>query len=143
MASTTVIKEKFERNARVVELRPERGRYTSVTKVRLRDGLTCDIEAGSWKLVADMGRGSGGEEQGPTPGGYGRAALGSCLAPAIAQWAAMLDVPLDDVVIEVQSDADAAGAVAARAGFVFTKFSSVAKMSRLFVLTSKFRLTPS
>ena len=110
MASTTVIKEKFERNAKVVKLRPERGRYTSVTKVRLRDGLTCDIEDGSWKLVADMGRGSGGEEAGPTPGAYGRAALGSCLAIATAQWAAVMDVPIDGVEIEVQSDADAAGA---------------------------------
>jgi uncharacterized OsmC-like protein len=110
MASTTVIKERFERNAKVVKLRPERGRYTSATKVCLRDGLTCHIEEGPWKLVADMGRGSGGEGEGPTPGTYGRAALGSCLAIAIAQWAVMLDVSIDDVEIEVQSDADAAGA---------------------------------
>ena len=83
-----MIKEKFERNARVVELRPERGRYTSVTKVRLRDGLTCDIEDGPWKLVGDEPENMGGENAGPDPGVFGRAALGSC-PPALSPLASL------------------------------------------------------
>jgi uncharacterized OsmC-like protein len=110
MADPDQIKARFERNARAVKLRPSVGKYTSKTKVRVRDGLTCDIEEGPWKLVADMDKGSGGEKLGPTPGVYGRAALGSCLAIASAQWAAKLDVPLEDLEVEVESDADAAGA---------------------------------
>ena len=110
MADAPEIKARFERNAKVVKLRPARGRYTSSSKIRLREGLTCDIEEGSWKLVADMDEASGGANQGPTPGVYGRAALGSCLAIATAQWAAKLDVPIEDLEVEVQSDADAAGA---------------------------------
>lgn len=104
------IKQRFERNAKAVKLRPAVGKYTSSTKVRVRDGLTCDIEEGSWRLVADMAAGSGGEGQGPTPGVYGRAALGSCLAIASAQWAAVLGVPLDGLEVDVETDADAAGA---------------------------------
>ncbi|MDX1388068.1 MAG: OsmC family protein [Acidobacteriota bacterium] len=110
MTSTRLIKEKFERNAKVVELRPARGRSTSAAKIRLRDGLTCDIEEGRWKLVADLGGDSGGEDQGPAPGVYARAALGSCLAITIAQWGATLGVTIDDLEVEVASDVDAAGA---------------------------------
>jgi uncharacterized OsmC-like protein len=109
MTSTESIKARFERNAKVVKMKPSRGRYTSTSKVHLRDGLTCDIEEGPWKLVADMGKSSGGDEEGPTPGVYGRAALGSCLAIASAQWAAKLGVPLQGIEIEVQCDADAGG----------------------------------
>ena len=61
MASTEHIRERFERNARAVTPRPSLGTYTSASKVRLRDGLTCDVEEGSWKLVADMGKDPGGE----------------------------------------------------------------------------------
>jgi uncharacterized OsmC-like protein len=92
MADPDQIKARFERNARAVKLRPSVGKYTSKTK------------------VPDMDKGSGGEKLGPTPGVYGRAALGSCLAIASAQWAAKLDVPLEDLEVEVESDADAAGA---------------------------------
>jgi len=46
MTSSRRIKERFERNARAVELRPSVGRYTSRSRVRLREGLTCDIEDG-------------------------------------------------------------------------------------------------
>ncbi len=110
MASTQEIKRRFERNAKAVKLRPSLGKNTSVSKICLREGLTCDIEEGRWKLVADMGSESGGAARGPTPGVYGRAALGSCLAIATAQWAAKLDVPIEGLEIEVASDADAAGA---------------------------------
>jgi uncharacterized OsmC-like protein len=110
VASTDHIRERFERNARAVKLRPSLGKYTSAAKVRLREGLTCEFEEGSWKLVADMGKDSGGESLGPTPGVYGRAALGSCLVIACAQWASKLGVRLTDLEIEVETDADAAGA---------------------------------
>ena len=109
MNRTRRIKERFERNARAVELRPSVGRYTSRSRVRLREGLTCDIEDGDVRMVADMSERSGGDGLGPTPGVYGRAALGSCLAIAIAQWAAKLDIALDRLEVEVETDADEAG----------------------------------
>lgn len=114
MASAETIKRCLERNAKAVKLRPALGRYTSRTCVRLRDGLTCDVEDGAWKLVADMGKRSGGKELGPTPGTYARAALGSCLAIAIAQWAAAGGVELDGLEVAVDSDADAAGVYGVR-----------------------------
>jgi uncharacterized OsmC-like protein len=80
-----------------------------VTTVRVRDGLTCDIEDGRWKLVADEDRGWAGAAEGPDPGVFGRAALGSCLAIGCVMWAAQLGVPISKVEVEVQADYDARG----------------------------------
>src|SRR5690606_10063011 len=57
------VKTAFERNARAMELRDSVGRGTARTHVRLRQDLTCDVEDGRWKLVADMAEkhGSSGE----------------------------------------------------------------------------------
>ncbi len=80
MERTEQIKLAFERNAKAMSLRPSVGQGTAVTKVRLRDGLTCDVEDGNWKLTVDGPAKSGGDGRGPDPGVYGRMALGSCLA---------------------------------------------------------------
>jgi uncharacterized OsmC-like protein len=103
------IKSAFERNVQALTLRPIIGQKTYVTTARVRDGLTCEIEDGPWKLTADLTKKSGGSEAGPTPGTFGRAALGSCLAMSYVLWAAALGVPLTEVEVEVQADADARG----------------------------------
>ena len=69
-----------ERSARALTLRPSLGRSTGVSRARVSNGLTCQIEEGPWKLVADLPAQVGGDAAGPTPGVLGRAALGSCLA---------------------------------------------------------------
>lgn len=103
------IKTAFERNAKALGLRPTLGQGTAATKVRVVDGLTCEIEEGSWRLVADMGERSGGNNAGPNPGVLGRAALGSCLAMSYAMWAAHRGVPLQGIEVEIQADYDARG----------------------------------
>ena len=103
------IKRAFERNARAMALRPSIARGTAVTRVRVTQGLTCEIEDGSWKLTADLGEKSGGENAGPNPGVLGRAALGSCMAVSYVMWAAKLEVPIDALEVEIQADYDARG----------------------------------
>jgi len=100
------VKEALERNAKAISLRPSIGRGTAVTKVTLRDGLTCDVEDGKWKLTVDMSPKSGGDGRAPDPGVYGRTALGSCLAIGYVQWAARRGVPVAGVEVEVQADYD-------------------------------------
>lgn len=109
MADGERIRTAIERNEKAIRLRPSVGQGTAVTKVRVRDGLTCDIEDGPWKLVADESQGEGGNGEGPDPGVFGRAALGSCLAIGYAQWAAKLGVPLTNIEVEVHADYDARG----------------------------------
>lgn len=100
------IKTAFERIASALTERPELGRGTGVTKARIREGLVCDIEAGPWHVVADMPKTAGGTELGPTPGFYGRAALGSCLAIGYMMRAAKMGVPIRALEVEVQADYD-------------------------------------
>ncbi|MEX0771260.1 MAG: hypothetical protein WD035_11030 [Balneolaceae bacterium] len=44
MSDPEKIKEAFERNQKAVKLRPENGKSTAVTKVRLYDGTTCEVK---------------------------------------------------------------------------------------------------
>lgn len=103
------IKAILERNAKALALRPGLGQGTAVTRVRLRDGLACDIEEGKWRFSADMSAKSGGDDSAPNPGVYGRAALGSCVAIGYAMWAARRDLPVTALEVEVQADYDVRG----------------------------------
>ena len=103
------LKTALERNIKAIELRPTIGRGTAVTKVSIRDGCTAEIEDGGWKLIADESIKDGGNGEGPDPGVYGRAALGACVAMGYAMWAAVKDVPVDRIEVEVEADYDASG----------------------------------
>lgn len=103
---TKQIKQSLQRVSKVLRERPATARGTSATTVRVRDGLTCDIEEGPWKLTIDMPRIVGGNEQGPSPGTLGRGALGGCLLVSCMMRAAALDIPIESLEVEVQADYD-------------------------------------
>lgn len=109
MSDPQTIKEAFERNRKAVELRPSLGQSTALTKVRVHNGTTCEIESGSKKLVCDIGKTEGGNDAGPGPGILERAALGSCLAMGYSQRAAVLGIPVDKIEVDVESEFDARG----------------------------------
>jgi uncharacterized OsmC-like protein len=103
------IKRAFERNARAMELRPAVAQATGKTTVRIREGLTCEIEDGPWKLVADMPESCAGGNEGPDSGPLGRGALGACLAIGYTMWAAKLEVPIKGIEVEIAADYDVRG----------------------------------
>ncbi len=103
------IRDAFERNRKALSLRPAIGRGTASTRVRVSDGLSCEVEEGPWKLTVDMSPKHGGNNAGPNPGVLGRAALGSCLAMSYARWAAVMGVPISKLEVEIQADYDARG----------------------------------
>jgi uncharacterized OsmC-like protein len=109
VTADALIRTSLEEKARHLAAHPAEGRGTAVSRVRLREGLTCDVEEGDWTLVASMPRAIGGTGEGPTPGTLGRAAFGTCLALSYAMWAARLGVPLESVEVEVHADYDARG----------------------------------
>jgi uncharacterized OsmC-like protein len=112
MQNRETIKAALERNVRAVSARPSVGQGTAVTKVHWRHGLTCDVEDGPWKFVVGMNEKYGGDNAGPNPGVFGRAALGSCLAIGYAMWAARMNVPLRSMEVEVHADYDVRGELA-------------------------------
>ena len=109
MKTKESIKTAFERKRRLLERSASLGKGEVTTSIRVRDGLTCNIQEGSWKLTADLHPKSGGRAEGPTPGTFGRAALGSCLAISYMNWASFLDIPITDLEVTVKVGYDARG----------------------------------
>jgi len=103
------LKRSFERNAQAVKLRPGIGKMTGTTKVRLPAGTACEIDCGEWKFVCDASESSGGTNQGPDPGPFGRGTLGACLALGYRTQAAIAGIDLGAIEVEVEADMDVAG----------------------------------
>jgi uncharacterized OsmC-like protein len=103
------IRDAMTRGRQVLQMKPERGRRTITSRVRMGDGLQCTVEDGDWRLAVDMSVNTGGAGSAPDPGVYARAALGTCLAIAYRMWAAADGIVLDAVDVEVHADNDAAG----------------------------------
>lgn len=106
MANSKTIKRAFERTEKAFKEKPSLAQKTGHVKVSSRDGLTCEVEAGSFKFKADMPKAVGGEESAPTPGMYEAAALGSCITIMAKMWAAKMDVPIDVIQVDVEFDMD-------------------------------------
>lgn len=103
------VKKAFDRNLRAASLKPGIAKGTATTRVTMDDALTCKIEDGDWRLIADYPEKSGGNGLGPDPGVLGRSALGSCLAIGYAMWAARNGILIRSISIEVEADYDARG----------------------------------
>lgn len=106
MSEIKKIKQAVERSAKALSLKPSLGIATGISKTRIKNGLTCEIQDGDWKLFADMPQSIGGNATAPTPGVYGRAALGSCLAITYMMELAKMGIPIDTLEVEVQADYD-------------------------------------
>jgi uncharacterized OsmC-like protein len=106
MSDNEKIKSAFERVRNTLRQKPSFGLGTGVSKASVTDGLTCMVQEGNWKLVADMPEQAGGNAKGPTPGVYGRAALASCLAIGYAMRAAEHGIQFSRLEVEVQADYD-------------------------------------
>jgi uncharacterized OsmC-like protein len=106
MRDTQNIKTAIQRTQKALTLKPVLGIGTGVSKVRMTKGLTCEIQEGNWKMSSDMPASVGGDGSAPTPGVYGRAALGSCLAIGYMMKAAELEVPITSLEVEVEADFD-------------------------------------
>jgi uncharacterized OsmC-like protein len=100
------LKLAFTRISRTLSQRPAFGLGTGISKASVKNGLTCEIREGDWTLTADMPEQAGGNAAGPTPGVYGRAALGSCLAIGYMMRAAIMGIPVAGLEIEIQADFD-------------------------------------
>jgi len=98
------IKNKFDRNVRALTLKPNLGLGKKISTTRITNGLTCEITEGDWTIKTDMPTTMGGSATAPTPGVFGRAALGGCLATGYMIWAAHLDIQIDHVEVRIEAD---------------------------------------
>ena len=106
MESQQKIKEAVSRSIKALSLKPSMGLGTGISRAKITNGLSCEITEGNYKLIADMPSSVGGNEAGPTPGVYGRAALGGCLAIGYMMQASVANIKIDSLEVEVQADYD-------------------------------------
>jgi uncharacterized OsmC-like protein len=106
MASNERLKTAVGRAVQALTLKPSLGRSTGQSTVTVKDGFTCEVVEGPWRFTVDMPKSVGGAGAGPTPGVYGRGALGSCLAIGYLMWAAKMGVPIDALEVLVEADYD-------------------------------------
>ena len=106
MTAQEKIKEAVSRSTKALSLKPSLGLGTGISRTKITNGLSCEITEGKYKLVADMPESVGGNASGPTPGVYGRAAFGSCLAIAYMLRASAMDIKIDSLQVDVQADYD-------------------------------------
>jgi len=106
MESQQKIKEAVSRSIKALSLKPSMGLGTGISRTKIRNGLSCEISEGNYKLIADMPASVGGSVSGPTPGVYGRAAFGSCLAIGYMMQASVANIKIDSLEVEVQADYD-------------------------------------
>lgn len=100
------IKSKFERNSKVLTLKPALGYGTGISTTRIINGLSCETREGDYVFKTDMPEQVGGYGSASSPGALGRAALGSCLSISYMMWASKLDIVIDTLEVEVQADYD-------------------------------------
>lgn len=67
MSDPKTLKESHERVKKLLTIKPEKGQYTTTTKVRVREGTTCEVEHKQWKFTSDVGEMEGGKDEGPGP----------------------------------------------------------------------------
>ena len=92
--------------------RPDRAQVMHRGFATVRDGLTCTYEQDGHRVTIDMPAAIGGDNQGPSPGYFGRAAICSCLAIGIKMMATREDLRIDEVEVDLEQDWDNRGILA-------------------------------
>jgi uncharacterized OsmC-like protein len=103
------LKELYDRKANAIARRPELGRGGGCVRVRLGEGLACQVELEGGITVLDLPLIDGGRGSGPQPDELARASLAAALAQDYRLWAARLGIPLSEVEVEVVSEHDTRG----------------------------------
>ena len=106
MATPAEVKKAADRSVKAMQTRPSIAQYTYKNRAQVGDGLACVCKEGDWTLNLDVPRAIGGEHSAPSPGVYVRTALTSCIAIGIKITACREEVPIEDVAVELEVDAD-------------------------------------
>src|SRR5450432_1639393 len=103
------IKELFDRKATAMARRPAFAHGIGQARIRMNDGMACDVEHGDRTFRVDQPPSEGGGGAGPHPGQLMRASLGACLAIGYRIWGARLGVAIDAVEVDLTCEYDARG----------------------------------
>ena len=95
--------------ATVVAEDPDRAQALFRTEGTGGDGVRAEIRIGRHTVVVDEPPALGGVDEAPNPVENALAGLLSCQVVTYRFWAAKLDIPLDDIAVDVAGDLDVRG----------------------------------
>ena len=78
-----------------------------VVQLRDTEGYTCEVQAGKHQLVVDEPVPLGGEDLGPAPYQYLKAALGACTSMTVRMYAERKKWQVDNVIVSLTHTRDA------------------------------------
>lgn len=107
MTHSERIKTAVERDIKAISLRPSIALGKENMTVTAGSDARCKVRDGDQTMDVDLGSGHGGDGTTPGPGFLVRAALGTCVTQAYVIFAASLDIQVDRVTVEIQTDYDA------------------------------------
>ena len=106
---TASMKEKIESVKRAFVLSPQNAQITLSGRCRLEDGLPATYEEGGFRYEMDVPSELGGMNAAPTAGKYLRGALAGCIAYTLKFEAALRDVDVGPITVDVEADCDERG----------------------------------
>lgn len=99
-----------------IRANPEHGLLTLAAAGKICDGVHCGATMRDHGMDVDEPMMLGGTDTGPNPVELVLTALGTCQAITYRIWAALLDIPLDEVLFETEGDVDLNGLLGLRDG---------------------------
>ena len=104
------LKALFDRKARAMTRRPAFGRGVGQARIRLGEGLACEVEhLDRQLLLVDQPPSEGGRGAGTPPDELMRASIGASLAIGYRVWGARLGVAIETVELEMTCEYDLRG----------------------------------
>ncbi|SDL04271.1 OsmC family protein [Aliiruegeria lutimaris] len=85
---------------------PVRARSTIRTTSHVGEGLACEVTQGPFSATLDLGKGTGSDAAGSSPGFFARAAIAGCVAIAVKMLAARNGVRFDNIDVAIETDFD-------------------------------------
>lgn len=104
--SNLAIKSALDRMVDIYKLKPRVARSTSSVTGVVKDGLSCSITEGDYRVVADMPEVMGGKDSGPRPGFFARAGIVSCVSIGIKMFGARAGHDFRSIRVNVETDFD-------------------------------------
>lgn len=103
------LKEILERRKALFVKKPEAALYRPTVTTEWKGGLLNENRIRTHTILSDYPVPSGGADKAPNPMEALLAALGSCVSAVYVEYAAMLEVPLEAVTVELTGEIDLRG----------------------------------
>lgn len=114
------LKDALDGIIRLYQKRPERGASTLKVSGGLVDTTEMRFEVGGHTVTFDEPKAAGGTDRGPAPTKMTLAVLGACEVIIYRYFSELLEIPFDDLSVDVEGDVDFRGGLGwdeVRSGF--------------------------